>query len=211
MTLIGNVIDSTYVGGQKAGKKVTQADLAAAALEAQSKFEVTARDTVNSYFTDAKVVTATMIMLYNASGAPLVFRSTYDDSGHIGQYPYDTTIGNGQWSCVLHVHASGSEGGSVGAYGYTVDDPEQNGYVALLVWNSPYNHLISGLPTAFGDCWSSGGYGDTKWSSIIGYGESGGSTGAGNRFGAGKYRYTVPYGIGQNDAPILRATVQWGE
>lgn len=208
MTLFGDVIDATYAKGVNPGKKVTQADLAALALQMQSKFEVDTRNTVNSYNNDADVKCATMIMLYNASGAPLVYRSNYDDSGHIGQYPFDTTIGNGQWSGVLHVHSSDTAAGSVGAIGYTVDDPENHGYVALLVWNTPYDHNINGLPTAFGDCWSSGGYADTKWSSIIGYGESGGSAGAGNRFGAGKYCYAVPYSIGQSESPVLRATVQ---
>jgi hypothetical protein len=207
MTLIGTIIDADYVRSKNPGKaKVTQADLAAAALQAQSDHVADARDAVNAYKEEYGDGVSTLVMVYNASGAPMTFRSNNDSSGHIGKYPYDGTIQNGQWSVFLHTKTAGTATGSIAAVGYDIQDgganPSGTPPVAVLVWNNPY----SGTETAFGDVWSSGGYADTQWSSIIGYGENGGSNGTGQKFG--KYGYSAPYNIGSESSPIVQFSVQ---
>ena len=200
MTLIGTMIDATYVQGQYPGKTtVTQADLAKAALEAQEANQQAAMTLANSYKDEYGNGVSTLVMLYNATGAPLALRSSNDSSGHIGKYPYDTTIENGQWSVFLHVHTSGSAAGSIAAVGYNVEDGNTLP-VALAAWNSPY----SGSPTAFGDCWASDTYRDSSWDYVFRCADGGGSSGTSGVHNG----YFVPYSIGQNSSPVFQATFQ---
>ena len=205
MTLVGTIIDKTYVQEQNPNiTTVTQADLASAALQAQSANQANARGTLNSYKQEYGEGVCTLVMIYNATGAPLGFRSNADSSGHIGKYPFDSTIENGQWSVFLHVHTSGTAGGSIGALGYDIQDGGMQP-VAVIGWNNPLN----GSSTALGDCWSSVGYTDTPWDTVFNLTENGGASGPGNATGT-KYGYAAPYSIGQTSSPILQVVVQQG-
>jgi hypothetical protein len=75
-----------------------------------------------------------MVMIYNASGADLNYLGIEDSSGHLGQWPVDSVIANGQWSVFLHVHTSGSVCGSVAVAKFT------SGYGGNvnLSWETPY-------------------------------------------------------------------------
>ncbi len=200
MTLIGTMIDATYVQGQNPNiKNVTQADLAKAALQAQESNQQAAMTLVNSFKEDYGNGVSTLVMLYNATGAELALRSSDDSSGHIGKYPYDLTIQNGQWSVFLHVHTSGTAGGSVGAVGYNVEDGNTKP-VAVVAWDNPY----SGSPKAFGDCWGSDTYAKASWDFVYTRADQGGTSGTSGVHNG----YFVPYSIGQTSSPIFQASFQ---
>jgi hypothetical protein len=203
MTIIGlDVTKSNTAAILGKGDNVSPADMAAAALQAQSQNEQTARDTANSYKQEYGNGISTMVMIYNATGLPLNLRSSSDSSGHIWKYAYDPIIQNGEWSVFIHVHTSGTATGSIAAVGYDLAPKNSQGLVALFAWNNPY----SGDPSAFGDVWSAGGYADTKWDSIFGYAEGGGLSGNGHRFGV--YGYAAPYSMGNSSSPILEFIVK---
>lgn len=202
MSLKGNIIDATYVQSQDPTKtQPTQSDLATAALQAMNSSQTDAMTLVNSYKEEYGLGISTLVMIYNATGTALNLRSSDDDSGHIGKYPYDAVIQNGQWSVFLHVHTSGSAAGSIGAVGYTIQD--DTGKVAVIAWNNPYNSSAS----AFADVWSSSGFHATSWDQVFDLASDGGTTGHGDADGR-KYGYAAPYTMGGTSSPLYQVTVK---
>ncbi|WP_139489069.1 hypothetical protein [Brevibacillus dissolubilis] len=83
-------------------------------------------------------MTATLIMIYNATGEDLTFVDSHDWSGHLGQSPFDSIIQNGQWSYFLHTHVSGTWCGSVGCCVYRGTEKD-----FFMGWSDPYGGSAS--------------------------------------------------------------------
>jgi hypothetical protein len=79
---------------------------------------------------------SSLIRIYNASGEPLVLCSSPDWHGHIGKYPIDGIIQNGQWCVFLHVKTSGTATGSSGAVVYNASQAKQDVFFS---WGMPFS------------------------------------------------------------------------
>ncbi len=84
-------------------------------------------------------MTATLIMIYNATGGDLTLQATQDWSGHRAQDGFDLLIENGQWSYMLHTHVGGTWAGSVGCCVYRGADAD-----FFMGWSNPYGGSSSG-------------------------------------------------------------------
>lgn len=202
MTLIGSIIDANYV--QAANPDITnptRLDLASAAIQAQSVNQSDVQGTANAYIKEIDQNIVTAVMIYNATGTTLSFRSTSDSSGEIWKYPYDTLIQNGQWSVFLHKSATGAATGSIALLAYNIED-HNNTPVAVLGWNVPE----TGDNSAWGDCWNSTGFAREPWSKLFDDLDNGGLTGNGN--GTSGNGYSVPYSIGTGGKPIAQFMVR---
>jgi len=201
MTIVGTVIDDAYVKAQDPSIKiVTQGDRAYYALSGQSTYQKDASDLVNAYKEEYGNGISTLIMIYNATGTTLTLRGSHDYSGHIYKYPYDTTIENGEWSCVLHVHTSGWANGSIGEVGYNIGDGDHVP-VGWCGWNNPFNSS----DTAVADVYQEATYHDASWETILTKMESGGTNGTGGDNGNG---YPVKYSIGEDSSPQFIVSFQ---
>lgn len=140
MTISGPMIDKGYILALpefdgKERKDITQGDLARVSRDEKGSSQKSAMDLVNAYKEEYGNGVSTLIVIYNSTGDPLLLDQNYDKSGHIGKYPYDTRIENGQWSSILHVHTSSTMRGSVAAIRYRIGNSEN---FFSLGWSTPY-------------------------------------------------------------------------
>ncbi|XP_047061288.1 23 kDa jasmonate-induced protein-like [Lolium rigidum] len=80
----------------------------------------------------------TLCLIYNQTGDTLRFVDTVDWFGYIGQTPYPTEIGNGQWASFLHVKRSGVSSGSMAGIVYRGKDKDGRERDFMLGWSSPW-------------------------------------------------------------------------
>ncbi|HEY0038507.1 MAG TPA: hypothetical protein VGB66_17545 [Longimicrobium sp.] len=134
---------STYPENQ--GKTITPLILAQAAISQKNRLindvdlEDYATASLQQQSADNGNITATLILIYNATGGNLTFFANQDWSGHVGQFGYDPLIQNGQWCYLLHTHASGTWAGSVGCCVYRGDDAD-----FFMGWSDPYGGSSAG-------------------------------------------------------------------
>jgi hypothetical protein len=83
--------------------------------------------------------TATLILIYNATGGDLTFVASQDWSGHLGQFGFDPIIRNGQWCYILHTHVGGTWAGSVGCCVYRGEAAD-----FFMGWSDPYGGPTTG-------------------------------------------------------------------
>jgi hypothetical protein len=95
---------------------------------------------------------STLVTIANGTGGPMTIRDSGDSSGHIWKYPYPPQIEAGQIGCFLHVHTSGTAGGSVGAVQYyltpsSVKSPPSSASTNAFIfaWSTPYSSSNSVL------------------------------------------------------------------
>ncbi len=138
MTIVGTPVDKQLFQLQPGNGNIepTPADLADLARTLQNDVDrgEAAKTLLNQYKQEAGDGISTLIMIFNGTGQELSFLGNYDDSGHIGKYPYDTEIANGQWSAVLHVKTSGAAVGSVANVAYQAS----GGRAFVIGWSVPF-------------------------------------------------------------------------
>jgi hypothetical protein len=119
-------------------KTITLSDISAYTLEQQSVNSTEALQKVNATKEEYGDGISALVRIYNASGEAVSWVATNDWHGHIGQYPVDDTIENGQWSIFLYVHTGGVAVGACGAVVYRAS--QANHYQDIFLgWESPYS------------------------------------------------------------------------
>jgi len=84
-------------------------------------------------------MTATLLLIYNATGGDIKFIAAQDWSGHLGRFGFDSVIRNGQWCYILHTHVGGTWRGSVGCCVYRGDEAD-----FFMGWSNPYGGPTTG-------------------------------------------------------------------
>ena len=125
--IVGNEVTITDIEADPIynGQKVTVDDLAKFTLNLASKNAVTATKLINGVsqeYGDQRAHFKFLVMIYNATGSSLTFRWSAKWRGSVWKYPADTTILNGQWSCILYQSGSFNTIWPVGALCYSVEE-----------------------------------------------------------------------------------------
>lgn len=84
---------------------------------------------------------STLITFYNALGMNLKLHDHRNIHGSFFKYQPDNDVYNGEWSCLLHVHPSGSALGSHGLLCYSLVDSNtayHEDIVLVLAWSNNY-------------------------------------------------------------------------
>lgn len=138
MTILGIAIDKSYVSSmpEYLNKEIGPKELGDVALRARADKQLEATKLANGYKEEYGNGISTEFLFYNASGYRLRFHDKTDGSGHIGKYPYDTTIENGQWSVVLHTKTSAAGTGSVAVVEYEIEGADK--LRLRLAWHTPF-------------------------------------------------------------------------
>lgn len=85
--------------------------------------------------------TATMCLLYNATGGTITLSDHHDWYGHVASTPYPAELANGQWGVFLHVRPTLLAQGSVGAVMYRGRNSDESICYWIMAWNNPWNRL----------------------------------------------------------------------
>jgi hypothetical protein len=135
--LFGTKIDASVLSAlpQYADKNITPKDLGEYAAGTMADHQKDADDNVNGMKQEYGNGISTLVMIYNASGYQLQRMDEVDTHGHVGDWPLDTYIENGQWSVFLHVHSSGAAVGSEGYCDYSLVGTADT---VRFSWASPY-------------------------------------------------------------------------
>ena len=145
MVIVGNIVTKEDVVLDPRYSKlkpdqVTTKLLSEFTQQQQTKFDFEATKTINGIKEEYGTGVSTLLRIYNTSGRTLRFQKQGPNwSGHMWKYPFDETIGNGQWSVALHVKTSGAARGSVSSVVYRVED---EGDDIFMGWSSPFDHNI---------------------------------------------------------------------
>jgi hypothetical protein len=150
MPTVGNPITAADANSNPAyqGQTVTPLILAQVALAQKNRLgggndledlEQYATEQILKASSDNGDMTATLLLIYNATGGNLTFVDHQDWSGHLGQFPFDPVIQNGQWCYVLHTHVGGTWAGSVGCCVYRGDAAD-----FFMGWSDPYGGPTTG-------------------------------------------------------------------
>jgi hypothetical protein len=131
----------------------TMIQTAVAASEQTVANEPTAANSVQAMKNAYGNGVSTLVTIANGTGGPMNIRDSADSSGHIWNYPYPPVIDDGQIGCFLHVHTSGTAGGSIGAVQYylspssdgTNQPSSATGNAFIFAFSTPYSSSNSVL------------------------------------------------------------------
>jgi len=137
--IIGSVITENIVrkDPRYAKKKtITLSDISTYTKEQGSVYDAEALEKVSEMKKKYGSGVCALVRIYNACGESLSLTNTHDWHGHIGDYPFDGIIQNGEWSVFLHVHSTGAAAGSCGATVYRASKANQDNFLG---WESPFS------------------------------------------------------------------------
>ena len=180
------------------GTENTPADLSREAMKHIEDYRQDARNEVLAYKSQYGNGISTLITIFNASGADLVYTGLHDFYGHSGRYTPDRVIRNGQWGTFLHVHPTGEMVGSSGALIYNVGGRTSRMDYLMVGWSVPY--------TGHNNSWCrvedfDSEYTPTGWDTYQDRIENG-------QGGQSAYAYHMSCPLGQGSSPALEAVVQ---
>lgn len=180
------------------GTQNTPRDLSVEAMKHIDDFRQAARDEVANAKRQYGNGISTLVTIFNASGAELVYKGANNFSGHADRYQPDMRIGNGQWSTYLHVHPAGEMRGSSAALVYNVGGRTSRIDYALFGWSVPYSgHNNSWCRVEDNDS----EYAQTGWDTYQDRIEDGNG-------GQSSYAYRITCPLGQGSSPALEAVVE---
>lgn len=110
--LVGHEVDADFVksNSQPADAEVTPLLLSQAAFRQQTALYDGKNSLQQAAYQAAHTIkenygagVCTVVMIYNACGEPIYLAGNHYWYGHIGEFPVDYRIGNGQYSVFLHI------------------------------------------------------------------------------------------------------------
>ncbi|XP_015873437.3 23 kDa jasmonate-induced protein-like [Ziziphus jujuba] len=142
MGVFGNPItDETLEGlpryeGKKTILAIDRARVALNWKNAEGK-DVRALQYAENFKATCGVETATLCLVYNATGDTVEYAGHKDWHGCLGSAPYPIMIENGQWGVFLHRQSGKSGSGSIGAVVYRGTNAKNESCDWMLAWNNP--------------------------------------------------------------------------